>query len=74
MIRHKRPFIITLAAAVSILVFLSGYMTALSERAIPLQEHALTILANAQWAAIQASNSLLMGISSTQIYLPLLLH
>ncbi len=70
--RFKRAFTITLAAIVSIVVFLSGFITALGEQEIPLQDVGVLLLTNAQWAAIQASNSLLMGVSLPQVYLPLL--
>jgi hypothetical protein len=70
--RFKRTFTITLTAIVSILVFLSGYITALGGQELALPEVGLSLLANAQWTAIQASNSLLMGVSLPQVYLPLL--
>jgi len=70
--RFKRAFTITLSAIVSVVVFLSGFITALGEHEIPLQDVGVLLLTNAQWAAIQASNSLLMGVSLPHVYLPLL--
>jgi len=72
MILYKRSLAITLAAVVSILVFLSGFMTASGSKVIQLHEAVPSILTNAQWAAIQASNSLLMGGFSLPTYLPIL--
>lgn len=70
--RFKRAFTITLSAIVSVVVFLSGFITALGEQEMPLQDVGVLFLTNAQWTAIQASNSLLMGVSLPQVYLPLL--
>ncbi|MGD2155838.1 MAG: hypothetical protein PVG14_00665 [Anaerolineales bacterium] len=71
MTHYKRYLTITLAAIASLLVFLGGFMTASGGRAIQLHEAGPSILTNAQWAAVQASNSLLMGGFSLQTYLPL---
>jgi hypothetical protein len=71
MIRYRRSLAITLAVIASILVFLAGFMTASVGRAIQLHEVGPLILTNAQWAAVQASNSLLMGAYSLPTYLPL---
>jgi len=70
--RFKRLFTITITALVTILVFLSGYITALGGQELAPTEIKLSLLTNAQWTAIQASNSLLMSVSLPHVYLPLL--
>ena len=70
--RIRRPFTIVLTAGVSLLVFLSGYITALGGQDQTLTEVGLMILSNAQTAAVQASNALLTSVYLVQIHLPLI--
>jgi hypothetical protein len=71
MIRYKRSITITLTAIATTLIFLVGFITASGDLAKQLHEAGPSILTNAQWVAIQASNSLLMGGFLHPTYFPL---
>jgi hypothetical protein len=72
MIRHKRSLILLLIAVAMVLAYLAGAMTATDSVALSPRDSVPSALTSAQWAAVQASNSLLAGGPTYHVDLPLI--
>ncbi len=71
MTRYRRSLTLLLIAAALVLAYLAGAMTATGSPATSPRGLVPLALTSAQWAAVQASNSLLAGAPTYYIHLPL---
>ena len=71
MTRYRRALALLVITAALLLSYLAGVATVPRTLAGPAPNPGLTSLTSAQWAAVQASNSLLVGGPTYTIHLPL---
>jgi hypothetical protein len=71
MTRHRRSFALLLIVIALVLAYLAGAMTATGSLATSPRDLVPLALTSAQWAAVQASNSLLAGGPTYYVHLPL---